>query len=101
MKKILFLLITIFICMFLFSCNKEEEPTHTHTFEEGICIECGYECEHEVVVNGTCEICGETITKHRHHYLRGKCIECGYECPHDITKCGQMCSICGYVREHD
>ena len=105
MKKILMILMIILSIIFSFSCKTEDEEGvvkgHTHEFQNGFCIHCGLLCEHDIVVNGKCKICGEELPTHKHHFLRGVCIECGYECEHDIEKCNQMCSICGYVREHE
>ena len=104
MKKTGTILI-LFLCLLcLFGCKAEEqeEPKgHVHEFQDGFCIHCGLMCEHDIIINGKCKICGKVMPAHKHHFLRGKCIECGYECVHDIEKCNQMCSICGYVREHE
>ena len=36
------------------------DPTCMHaTREQGICVQCGH-CEHDVILNGACFLCGST-----------------------------------------
>ncbi len=41
-----------------YKLHPDEDPGHTHTWENGVCTECGKECEHEYDENGVCTICG-------------------------------------------
>ena len=38
--------------------HPDEDPGHTHVWENGVCTECGKVCEHEYDENGVCTICG-------------------------------------------
>ena len=75
MKKTGTILI-LFLCLLcLFGCKAEEqeEPKgHVHEFQDGFCIHCGLMCEHDIIINGKCKICGKEMTAHKHHFLRGK-----------------------------
>lgn len=33
-----------------------------HDFDDGICIECGYECEHANITDNICDICGKKLS---------------------------------------
>ena len=46
-----------------------------HDFENGVCVECDYECEHKDFDDGVCS-------------------DCEYECEHDFDKDG-VCEVCG------
>ena len=38
-----------------------EESVCEHSFENGVCAKCGYECPHENVTDGVCEVCDKTL----------------------------------------
>ena len=87
-------------------CGEIEQAEHT--YEDGVCTVCGYECEHDYT-DGVCTICGcecvheyaaewscdtqthwhecaicaSKIDERAHEYLLGECTECGYVCAHD------------------
>ena len=58
-----------------------EESRCEHVFDrDGVCLNCGYYCEHEVwTEEGECEICGYICS---HAWKNGICQVCGYVCPH-------------------
>ena len=92
-------------------CGEIEQAEHT--YEDGVCTVCGYECEHDYT-DGVCTICGcecvheyaaewscdtqthwhecaicaSKIDERAHEYLLGECTECGYECAHEGVKWG-------------
>lgn len=45
-----------------------------HNWKDGVCKECGEECDHDEYKNGKCVECGE---KCDHEYKNGKCTICG------------------------
>lgn len=52
-----------------------------HSWWEGSCGTCGYQCDHEWS-NGVCLVCSYTCT-HPNGYDGGTCQYCGFSCPHN------------------
>ena len=55
-------------------CGAEIEDAQPHTFSNGICSVCKYECEHTEEDSHSCSLCGAFI---KHNYVNGKCADCG------------------------
>lgn len=58
-------------------CNKVTEEEVAHTFVDGICSVCKFECEHLENDGHSCTACKKFIS---HDYLNGKCTVCGLIC---------------------
>ena len=67
-----------------------------HSYEGGVCINCGLKCDHELWRNGVCTICGMQC---QHNWQSGRCIICGYLCEHKQYNNG-ICVQCGYQCRH-
>ena len=123
--SILACLILVAVMVFaLASCNLFK-PEHTHSYENGVCGECGEKDPNYVpphthnFVDGKCE-CGEedpNYVPHEHNFVNGKC-ECGEEDPNYVPECTEhafsvevtkaatcteagektlTCTLCGHV----
>ena len=79
-----------------------------HTFEDGVCTLCGYECTHSHHTNWSCTYCGRECPHEA--YEEGKCVACGFECGHadyviagyaeyrnDVHHINVNCQICNHV----
>ena len=87
-----------------------EVATEEHTYSEGVCVVCGYECEHGEWESDklnhwqTCTECGEQFSS-EHNFVSGECTVCGYECVHEYAAewaCDTQthwheCAICASV----
>ncbi len=87
-----------------------EVAAEEHTYSGGVCVVCGYECEHGEWERDklnhwqTCTECGEQFSS-EHNFVSGECTVCGYECVHEYAaewSCDtQMhwheCTICASV----
>lgn len=84
-------------------CGEREQAAHTYA--EGVCTVCGYECEHvswkhdEKVHWLNCDICGIELREEHTFDEQSRCTVCGYMCEHDVYSDG-VCTSCGYVCEH-
>jgi len=108
-------------------CSLELETNLPHSYVEGVCDGCSYECLHN---KGTyfeldeldksfhlikCKICECMINSEPHNYSDGVCTDCSHQCSHDwsdgtCTECHLvcthswnpgMCSKCGMPCLHD
>lgn len=103
-----------------YKCTKcgATTKTESHTFENGKCTVCEYECKHPSTTKkkddtyhwDKCDNCGEKLNKEEHEYENGEC-ECGkiesnkhthtpkatYE--KDDTYHWKICSECGEIVE--
>ena len=70
---------------------------HTHTYENGVCAECGESCAHTGFSDGICVSCG-SVCRHP-SYNGGKCSVCGKECRHNEYADG-VCADCGKKCTH-
>lgn len=87
-----------------------EVAAEEHTYSEGVCVVCGYECEHGEWESDklnhwqTCTECGEQFSG-EHNFVSGECTVCGYECVHEYAaewSCDTQthwheCAICASV----
>ena len=78
------------------------EKEDAHDWTEGICDNCGQECEHEFVqrenddpTSHVCKICGKDTD---HDWSNGKCTVCDYVCQHpeysSINDESHLCTVC-------
>lgn len=73
---------------------------HEH-YTRGICDECRIRCNHEIIVDGYCTICGINYQDVcNHEFVDGKCIICNYVCKHEKAECGEHCDDCGKLITH-
>ena len=75
-----------------------------HSWYNGVCTICGYECPHENLENDVCAECGVKacfigVVPHAWDKSVGKCTVCGYECQHNWS--GGVCTVCEYECPHD
>lgn len=75
------------------------EPTPcAHSWEAGICTQCGTQCEH-VFTQGVCKICGMPCN---HDWQHGVCKKCGLLCAHDKHDSESLlCVDCGEHQPHE
>lgn len=93
------------VCWKCSVCGRVQSP---HTFAEGGCSVCGWECPHIYLTNQEenghkCNMCG-MLFSHNLAVVGTPAIcrqcECGYVIGHDgITRLGQSCSVCGYMHD--
>lgn len=89
-------------------CDKCNGYTDTEycTYEDGICMYCGFECQHPEYESGeeshTCRYCS---FKESHEWNEGKCDICGYECYHPEVEQNAFdchkCKTCGVSADHE
>ena len=56
--------------------SSEYEDEENHTFLNGVCSVCEYECKHKNNNGSNCAVCGAFMS---HNYVNGKCTECGLD----------------------
>lgn len=68
----------------------------THSWDSGVCSECGYVCEHPSFSDSVCLVCGYTCP---HDWQSGYCSLCGLTCLHSDWSDG-ICCTCGCACDH-
>lgn len=124
-KKFIFVLFVIALILLVFAgalivgiFHLPERLICRHeTWQNGVCIVCGYECRHSKFDNGVCTVCGFRCS-HSAHDEFGLCTVCGGDCQHlrhdpnelFCLRCGQrirhdftngVCPICGKSAEEE
>lgn len=104
-------------------CGEVAVALERHDWENSVCKDCGYACNHDVVINGAthtfvstgndthiavCKNCGKvTVESEGHDWdVAGKCTVCEYQCEHveyekvsnDASTHKEWCKVCHSIQ---
>ena len=94
-NKNLIIVVLFLLCFVLFGCEEEiDQTTCKHTFENGVCTICKYHCDHTIMEDDICQICGMSLQDFcNHEWEKGVCEICGKKCEHEHVTHG-VCDTC-------
>ena len=94
-KRIALLLIAVLFSAILIACEEKVDPaTCDHEYDKGVCTICGYKCNHPIMEDDICQICGVALQDIcEHEFEKGVCEICGKKCEHEHVTHG-VCDVC-------